>query len=69
MTEVEFLNDALNKADATRKRTEDERDRWRALLVRTVGELNAERMFRDQSETPVSSSLPESQASRIGPEK
>jgi hypothetical protein len=42
----DFLNDALNKADIQIERLREERDRWRALLVDVIGELNAERKFR-----------------------
>jgi len=47
MNETEFLSDCLTKAEVRIERTEAERDRWRSLLVEVVGELNAERMYRD----------------------
>jgi hypothetical protein len=47
MDQVAFLNDSLNKADATVKRITAERDRWRQILVDTVGEDVAEMKYRD----------------------
>lgn len=48
MNTSDFLNDALNKADAVNRRLTFERDRWRALYVEAVGnEYAAERRFRE----------------------
>lgn len=52
MNETEFLNDALNKLDAVVARTENERDRWQAILADVVGQIVAHQMYRDPERCP-----------------
>lgn len=47
--QIAFLNDCLNKVDATVERITMERDKWRRLLVDAVGEDVAEMKYRSDA--------------------
>ena len=47
-----FLRSCAASDERVRARLLLDSARWRALLVGIVGELNAERMFRDSDHTP-----------------